>query len=218
MPLRPAGLVLTGSDHTKGSRALLKGSDVPCVHVMESLPINGGYSVGFSQFDAGSCVTDHLVRTGRRRIAFGGAQLDPRVMERAAGYRSCLNAAGLYDPSLEILDPRPSSIALGAEMLDRLMQVRPTIDAVFFCNDDLAQGALLGALRHGVQVPQQVAVAGFNDLEGSDQMLPSLTSVRTPRAEIGRRAAALMLAVLSGDTPATSCVDLGYELVRREST
>jgi LacI family transcriptional regulator, gluconate utilization system Gnt-I transcriptional repressor len=218
MPLRPAGLVLTGSDHTEGSRILLRGSDVPCVHVMETTPVNGGYSVGFSQFDAGCCVTDHLIMTGRRRIAFGGAQLDPRVMQRAAGYRSRLQDAGLYDASLEMLDPRPSSIALGAEMLDRLMRMEPAVDAVFFCNDDLAQGALLGALRSGVKVPQQVAIAGFNDLEGSDQMLPSLTSVRTPRAQIGRRAAELMLDVLAGVQPPTHCVDLGFELIRRQST
>jgi LacI family transcriptional regulator, gluconate utilization system Gnt-I transcriptional repressor len=218
MPLRPAGLVLTGCDHTNGSLELLRASRMPCVHVMETTAVHGGYSVGFSQLDAGRCITDHLVQTGRRRIAFAAAQLDPRVIQRATGYRSSLVEAGLYDASLEILDPRPSSIALGAEMLERLLQVRPAVDAVFFCNDDLAQGALLAAARCGLKVPQQLAVAGFNDLEGSDEMVPRLTSVRTPRAEIGRRAAHVMLAVLNGQPPATHCVDLGYELIRREST
>jgi LacI family gluconate utilization system Gnt-I transcriptional repressor len=61
-------------------------------------------------------------------------------------------------------------------------------------------------------------MVGFNDLEGSDQMLPSLTTVRTPRAEIGRQAAAMMRAVLGGHTLSAPGIDLGFELVEREST
>lgn len=215
---RPAGLLLTGADHTAACRRLLRDSGVPHVHLMETLQPAKGYSVGFSQVDAGRAVTRHLVDQGRRRIAFVAAQLDPRVMQRAEGYRQCLQQAGLHDPAFEVLDPRPSSISLGADMFDRLLTERPGVDGIFFCNDDLAQGGLLAALRRGVKVPEQVAVAGFNDLEGSDQMLPSLTSVRTPRAAIGARGAALLVALMNGDLPASKCVDVGYELVVRAST
>ena len=92
------------------------------------------------------------------------------------------------------------------------------VDAIFFCNDDLAQGGLLGALRIGLKVPQEVAVAGFNDLTGSDQMLPALTTVRTPRTEIGTRAAQMLLALMRKEPVDEPGVDLGYELVIREST
>jgi LacI family gluconate utilization system Gnt-I transcriptional repressor len=218
LAMRPAALVLSGSDHTAASRKLLHDSALPCVQVMETTASEGGYAVGFSQQAAGRCVTEHLLQGGRRRIAFCGAQLDPRVLQRAAGYRDALKAAGVHDPALELMDPRPSSFALGAEMLERLLRDHPGLDAVFFCNDDLAQGALLAALRLGIKVPQQVAVAGFNDLEGSAQMLPALTTVRTPRAAIGSTAAALLLAVLRGEHPAEHQVDLGFELVRRDST
>jgi LacI family gluconate utilization system Gnt-I transcriptional repressor len=218
LALRPAGLVLSGSEHTAAARILLRDSALPCVQVMETTVSDGGYAVGFSQEAAGRCITEHLLESGRRRIAFCGAQLDPRVLQRAAGYREALRLAGVHDPALELMDPRPSSIAMGAEMLEYLLREQPGLDAVFFCNDDLAQGALLAALRLGLRVPQQIAVAGFNDLEGSDQMLPSLTTVRTPRAAIGRAAAALLLAVLRGEAPAEHCVDLGFELVKREST
>jgi len=67
-------------------------------------------------------------------------------------------------------------------------------------------------------VPEQVAVAGFNDLTGSDQMLPTLTTVRTPRADIGTAAARMLLSLMSGDPVASPGVDLGYELVVRAST
>jgi LacI family gluconate utilization system Gnt-I transcriptional repressor len=103
-------------------------------------------------------------------------------------------------------------------MFEQIMGQQPAVDAIFFCNDDLAQGALLAALRLGIAVPQRVAVAGFNDLTGSDQMLPSLTTVRTPRAEIGTAAAAMLLALMRGDPVASPCIDLGYELLVRGSS
>ena len=84
--------------------------------------------------------------------------------------------------------------------------------------DSLAQGALLAALRLKIAVPSRIAIAGFNDLTGSDQMLPPLTSVRTPRAQIGEAGANMLLALMRGETQAQSCVDLGFELVQRGST
>ena len=71
----------------------------------------------------------------------------------------------------------------------------------------------MAALRHGIAVPQRVAVAGFNDLTGSGQMLPALTTVRTPRAEIGHTAARLLLSLMRGDTEVACHIDLCFELV-----
>jgi circadian clock protein KaiC len=136
-------------------------------------------------------------------------------MQRAEGYRRCLRSAGLYDPKLEVLNPERSSMALGGQLFQELLRSRPDTDAIFFCNDDIAQGGLLAALRLGVKVPEQVAIAGFNDLAGSDQMLPPLTTVHTPRSEIGEQAAQMLMKLMRKETPASSSVDLGYRLVVR---
>ena len=193
-------------------------SGVPCVHLMEASGQPGIHSVGFSQTAAGAAMTQHLLARGRRRIAFAAAQLDPRTMQRLQGWRQALQAAGLHDPRLEWLNPAPSSLHLGGHMFGQIMAQQPAVDAIFFCNDDLAQGALLAALRLGIRVPQQVAVAGFNDLTGSDQMLPPLTTVRTPRAEVGHAAARMLLSLMAREPVDQPCVDLGYELVVRGST
>jgi LacI family gluconate utilization system Gnt-I transcriptional repressor len=63
-----------------------------------------------------------------------------------------------------------------------------------------------------------VAVAGFNDLTGSDQMLPPLTTIRTPRAEMGAAAAQMLLTLMRGAPVPAPCVDVGFELVVRGST
>jgi LacI family gluconate utilization system Gnt-I transcriptional repressor len=218
---RPAGLLVTGFDRSPGARALIARSGVPCVHLMETAPALGECSVGFSQFEAGRAITRHLLARGARRVAFAAAQLDPRTMSRGDGWRAALAEAGLGDGAPELLRPEPSSIALGAEMFEALMRPADGAappDAIFFCNDDLAQGALLAALRLGVRVPEEVAVAGFNDLPGSDQMLPPLTTVRTPRAEIGRTAATLLLQLMRGEPVSERAIDLGFEVIVRGST
>jgi LacI family gluconate utilization system Gnt-I transcriptional repressor len=218
MAHRPAGLLLTGFDQTEGSRQLIESAGVPCVHLMETSDTPGVHSVGFSQAAAGYAMTRHLIERGRRRVMFIGAQLDPRTLQRLQGYRDALRGAGLHGPALELLDPRRSSMALGAELFERALRQCEDADALFYCNDDLAQGGLLAALRLGVPVPQRVAVAGFNDLAGSDQMLPPLTTVRTPREQIGRQGAAMLLQLMRGEPAVRNSIDVGCTLVTRGST
>jgi LacI family gluconate utilization system Gnt-I transcriptional repressor len=217
---RPAGLLVTGFDRSDAARSLIARSGVPCVHLMETRDEAGVHCVGFSQFEAGRAITRHLIARGHRRLAFAAAQLDPRTLQRAEGYRAALREAGLAGAGRELLRPERSSIALGATMFETLMHPpgdAAAPEAIFFCNDDLAQGALLAALRLGIRVPEDVAVAGFNDLNGSDQMQPSLTTVRTPRTEIGTAAATLLLRLIRGEAVASGPVDLGFEVVVRGS-
>ncbi|CAD5367055.1 Gluconate utilization system Gnt-I transcriptional repressor [Rubrivivax sp. A210] len=215
---RPAGLLVTGLDRSEATRALIRGSGVPCVHLMETSTAPQLHCVGFSQADAAAAMTRHLLGRGHRRIAFAAAQLDPRTLQRLDGWRREMRLAGLHAPTLEWVHPAPSSLALGATMFEQIVAQAPPVEAIFFCNDDLAQGALLAALRLGLSVPKQVAVAGFNDLTGSEQMVPPLSTVRTPRAAIGTAAAGMLLAMMRGEVLADTCIDLGYELVVRQST
>ncbi|MFN3302232.1 MAG: LacI family DNA-binding transcriptional regulator [Roseateles sp.] len=214
---RPAGLIVTGRDHSPAATALIDASGVPCVQVMELDAAPGRYSVGFSQRAAGQAITQHLLDSGRRHIAYVAAQLDPRTLERGEGYVQAMQQAGLRDQVRQILNPAPSSMALGGALLARVLREAPETDAIFFCNDDLAQGALLAALRLGVEVPERVAIAGFNDLPGSDQMLPPLTTVATPRREIGAQAARMLMALIRKQPVEAPHLDLGFQIQRRGS-
>jgi LacI family gluconate utilization system Gnt-I transcriptional repressor len=217
MQHRPAGVLITGLEHSSQAQAMLARSGTPCVHLMEVSRQAGVYSVGLSQADAGAAMTQHLIDQGHRRIAFAAAQLDPRVMQRLTGWRSRMTQAGLYDVTLEWLHAAPSSLALGARLFEQIMRQSPAVDAIFFCNDDLAQGALLAAQRLGIRVPAQVAIAGFNDLTGSDQMCPPLTTIHTPRREIGASAARMLVQLMNGEPVAQPALDLGYRLMIRDS-
>lgn len=215
---RPAGLIVTGCERSAAAAALIEASGVPCVHVMEVGSAPGSHSVGFSQRAAGQAITQHLLDSGRRHIAYVAAQLDPRTLERGEGYAQALAQAGLAGRVNKLLSAEPSSMALGGALLEQVLRESPQTDAIFFCNDDLAQGALLAALRLGVDVPARLAVVGFNDLPGSEQMLPPLTTVATPRREIGEQAAQMLMKLMRGQSVEQPHLDLGFQVLRRASS
>jgi LacI family transcriptional regulator, gluconate utilization system Gnt-I transcriptional repressor len=215
---RPAGFIVSGFDRTEVARRLISSSGLPCVHIMEVASAPGLHSVGFSQTEGGATMTRHLIAQGRKRIVFAAAQLDPRTMQRAEGYRRAMKSAGLYDPKLEVLNPQRSSIALGAELLEQSLRYNPDVDAIFFNNDDLAQGGVLHAQRLGIKVPEQIAIGGFNDLTGSDQMNPPISTIRTPLRQMGTQAAQMLLQLLEGQPVQKPNIDLSFELIVRKSS
>ena len=213
----PDGILFSSQAHSPAVAKMLEASQVPSVSMMDLSDEPGALSVGFSQFEAGMEMTRHLVKKGYRRIGFIGAQLDERTLRRADGYRTAMVEAGLADPRLELMVPEPSTIALGAELMGQMMANMPDCDAVFCCNDDLAHGAVYHCQRHGIRIPQEIAVCGFNDLPASRWMMPSLTTIDTPRYQVGFEAASLLLQVIKGQEPERKRIDLGFALRERES-
>ncbi|HTH75518.1 MAG TPA: LacI family DNA-binding transcriptional regulator [Trinickia sp.] len=212
----PDGFLVAGIDNSEVVRRQLAASNVPLVHMFDLVP-GDEWSVGFSQRSAGFAIGAHLSERGVRRPAFIAAQLDPRTMQRRAGFRRALRAAGL-DAELEVLTEDPSSAALGCRLLRELLEKAPDCDAVFCCNDDLALGVLFECRRQGISVPGELAVVGFNDLPFAAVSAPSITTVATPRYEVGVQAARMLLQIVNGEAPATRRIDLGFQLVIREST
>jgi LacI family repressor for deo operon, udp, cdd, tsx, nupC, and nupG len=137
-------------------------------------------------------------------------------VERFAGYREGLEAAGLpLEPELVI--PGDYTLEAGSRAALRLLAAprRPT--AVFSSNDEMAIGLMRGLAEGGLRVPDDVSVAGFDDIEFAAVIDPPLTTVRQPRAELGRTAAAVLLDLMAGrEAPAR--LRLGTELVVRAST
>lgn len=212
----PDGFLVAGIDNSNAVRRQLAASNVPLVHMFDLVP-GDEWSVGFSQRSAGFAIGEHLIERGARRPAFMAAQLDPRTMQRRAGFRRALRAAG-RDAALEVLTQEPSSAALGCRLLRELLETAPACDAVFCCNDDLALGVLFECQRLGIAVPRQLAVVGFNDLPFAAVASPSITTVATPRYQVGFEAARMLLKIIHGEVPAQNRIDLGFELIVREST
>lgn len=215
---KPAGLIVTGINQTADSRTILESMNCPVTQIMEIGEAPVDMMVGFSHYDAGSAAISHILAQGRRRIGFLGARMDPRVQRRFEGYRDAMKAASLYDPNLIVTTSVPTTVTLGGTLFADLVARAPDIDAVFCVNDDLALGVLFECQRRRISVPRDLAIVGFNDLEFMASAVPSLTSVRTNRYEMGRHAVTMVIDAIEGRRPEVPVLDLGFQLMVRESS
>lgn len=210
------GVLVTGIDLHKDVKHSLNQRRIPLVHMFDISPDPDSLSVGFSQAGAGYAVGKYLLERGYKRPALLFPQLDPRTMKRREGFHKAMEEAGVKDV-IEFLTPERSSIALGGQLLTRLLAVHPDCDVIFCGNDDVALGALFECQRRGIKVPQDLGIVGFNDLPYSKVSVPTITTVTTPRYEIGFQAAHLLLNQLEESPSDRKVIDLGFNLTVRES-
>ncbi|WP_448095819.1 LacI family DNA-binding transcriptional regulator [Luteibacter yeojuensis] len=215
----PPGMIIAGMRHLDRTRNLLKRWGKPVVEMMEYGTQAIDMNVGLSHYKAGETMATHLVTRGYREIVFIGCriQADYRAAQRHKGMDRILARHGLHRREPISYDG-PSNWALGGDALMDVLEATPKVDAIFFANDDLAVGAILRAQREGIAVPKQVAIAGFNGLGLADLVQPGLTTIMSPRLEIGRIAARQLLDRFAGRTPAKRRVDVSFQLQVRGST
>ncbi len=215
----PAGMIVAGLKHVPRTTALLRNCGRPVVEMMEYGTRAIDMNVGLSHLKAGQAMGVHLVERGYRQIGFVGGKLgsDYRALQRFRGLDKALAQAGLPQRK-PFAHEEESSAELGGDKLMEALRSDSSLDAIFFANDDLAIGALLRAQREGIDVPGQIAIAGFNGFPLGGLTRPSLTTIVSPRRRIGSTAATMLLARLREDESTPRRVDLGFELTAREST
>ncbi|WP_433206447.1 LacI family DNA-binding transcriptional regulator [Dactylosporangium sp. CS-047395] len=176
-------------------------------------------AVSAANFAGARRLMTHLVELGHRRVGVLGGPLSWLAMsDRLAGFHAPLVAVGVY-PDGDLLrtstDPTvEAGRALAAGLLDR--PDRPTALVAF--NDKMAVGALQAAAERGLRVPEELSIAGFDDIDVSRATHPMLTTVRQPLGEMGRMAVSLLSRMLTGSDVDALHVELATELVVRGST
>ncbi|MGW7296161.1 LacI family DNA-binding transcriptional regulator [Streptomyces xiamenensis] len=170
--------------------------------------------------DGARQAAEHLLARGRRRIAVITGPLDQTAaQDRLAGY---LDALGRTAPDPALLAHGDFTAEGGEAAMARLLETSPDLDAVFAGNDLMATGALRTLRRHGLRVPRDVAVAGYDDLEPAAWAEPALTTVRQDVQLMGRLMAELLLRRLTpapaGGAAPPAPVITPAELVVRAST
>lgn len=217
---RVCGLVLHNTAHSKRIRELLSKSDVPVIETgnLPAKPLD--MAVSYSNFEAARAMTLHLARLGYRKIGFVTLPVrdNDRSRERRRGYCAALEELKRPDDPTLVLEAEAGGFAEGADALLRLLKAHPDLDAGFFAADVLAVGALFECQRRGWPVPGKVAIASFDDLDLLKHTVPTITTLRIPREEIGRRSAELLIKRLRGGKRERIRIDLGFEIIQREST
>ncbi|MEI6000984.1 LacI family DNA-binding transcriptional regulator [Paraburkholderia bengalensis] len=211
---RPEGVLLTGVAHTESLRERLRNVGIPVVETWDMTDTPIDMLVGFSHYRIGEAVAERFLARGMKRPALIVAS-DARALARRAGFRDRLAQAGMTSVAEVIVAP-PSSLATGKSALPQLLQGAPDVDAVFCGSDLLAIGALGAARQMGLQVPSQLAVCGFGDLDFATETTPQLTTVRVDGTRIGVSAARFLLDRFNG-VHERAFVDVGFSVVERES-
>ena len=211
---RPEGVLLVGVARTAPLRARLLNLELPTVETWDTTDLPVDMLVGFSHYDVGVAVARHFVERGKRRPAIVSVN-DARARARHDGFVQTMAKHGIPDVVGVSVAP-PSSVALGREKLAQILDVRSDIDCVFCGSDLLALGVLGEARERGIEVPDDLSVCGFGDLEFAAEMRPALTSVRVDGKRIGIAAADCLIARLRG-VPAECRVDVGFTIVARDT-
>ncbi|MEP6650450.1 MAG: LacI family DNA-binding transcriptional regulator [Lapillicoccus sp.] len=194
--------------------------DFPTVLLGESIDNGGVIHISIDNVAAARQATEHLLKLGRRRIAAVGSmkRLDGPAVRRLHGYADALSAADL-PVAADLTFPadtwtRATGYATAAEILER--PAPP--DAVFCFNDTLALGLMKGLQRHGVRIPDDIAVLGWDDIEECAYSTPTLTSISPDKASIARHAVDHLLDHIHGTPPESREISTQFHLEVREST
>lgn len=211
------GAVVVSHHKSDGLAERLTGIGLPCVFV--GRPWNGAEHVTYVDVDnvAGSRdATRLLIEHGRTRIGTIAGPADMTAgADRLQGWREAMAAARLPTDSVAVGD---FTEAGGEQAARKLLAKHPDLDGLVVASDLMAAGALRVLAERGAQVPEDVAVVGYDDLGVAERTTPPLTTVRQPIVEMAERATKLLLEQLDGDGHSgTVRVIIPPVLVPRES-
>ncbi|MFI5260099.1 MAG: LacI family DNA-binding transcriptional regulator [Candidatus Limnocylindrales bacterium] len=209
------GVIVTANTREDPLVDGLLASPLPTVLIGHRSADRSASYVDVDHVAAADMVTSHLVSIGRRRIGhITGRRGTVAGEDRIEGYRRAMGRAGLAADGLIVEGDfnKPSGTAGAFRLLDC------GIDALFCGNDAMASGALEAIRERGLRVPDDVALAGFDDLEFASHLDPPLTTVRQGVREQGSEAAAALFDLMGDPGAAPRRVILPTELVIRQST
>lgn len=192
-------------------------SKVPIVFINEQKPGKTMHFVTIDDLHGAQMAVEHLIALGHRRIGYVGVTNHAKSNQyRLKGYQDALEAAGMAsDPALIFTsDNIKGDAKVGEASLEPLVAAGAT--AVFCFNDTTAMGLLAACHKHGLFVPDNLSIIGFDDIDMAAYTVPPLTTIRQPRFELGHRTMQLMLDLLAGQEPENQI--LPGELVVRQTT
>lgn len=203
-------------------RPHIPGSPAPADHIpmvnatgCEETPYP---SVRIDNAAASKAVVDYLISLGHRRIGVISGLADNRhTIDRMKGYRQSIKEAGIaFDEKLVAEGDFTMWSGLNASNHFIQMKERPT--AIFSLNDEMAIGAIQGLKKAGINIPGELSITGFDDIEFSKYSDPPLTTIAQPAEELGKTAMNVLLKLMEGkDLPQTEYI-LPFEFVIRKST
>ena len=163
-------------------------------------------------------MTEYLIELGHKRIGFIiGHPEHSAAAERLEGYQRALDLHGLaYDSSLVVQGYFSSES--GHTAAKELLNLPKRPSAIFASNDDMAIGAIMAAHEHGLRLPEDLSICGFDDTDPASLSWPRLTTMRQPITDMAYTATGILIHKVKTGNVLPSPTNLGFDLVKREST
>ncbi len=196
---RPSGVIIAGLEHTDASSKMLHAAGIPIVEIMDTDGSPVDCAVGISHRRAGRQMAQEIISAGYRKIGFLGTKmpLDHRARKRFEGFTEALAKSGIEISDQEFYSGG-SALAKGRDMTIEILKRSPDLDFLYYSNDMIGAGGLLHLLGKGVDIPQNIGLAGFNGVELLEGLPMQLATMDACRNEIGRRAAEIICARIEG--------------------
>ena len=212
------GLLMVGSQHDPELLQLLEEKRVPYVNCWTWDPDPSQPYIGFDNRRAARKIADYLLDLGHIDLAIvaGHTENNDRARDRVLGIKDAIEARKLQLAPEKIIK-RSYSIKQGRDAMRQLLQMKERPTAVLCGNDILALGALAECQSHGIRIPEDISIAGFDDLDMSSQIRPALTTVYVPSAEMGENAAEYLVAKIRQE-PLKTPAAMKTQLMVRETT
>jgi LacI family transcriptional regulator len=194
---RVDGLVLMAPEVELAELFAQNRGNTPMVFINSPVTSPDAHVITIDNHGGAYQMVKHLVRKGHERVAIiRGAEGNHDALERLRGYRDALDDSGLHrDPRFELDGDFTESAGYRSARLALRLKPRPT--AIFAANDAMAIGAISALREENVAVPDDIAVAGFDDIPIARYVSPPLTSVHVPIAQLGERAMELLLSAIA---------------------
>jgi LacI family transcriptional regulator len=213
------GALLLLTTESSADLKALRAKGYPFVVLDPRKPLDDGIpSVSAAHWAGAKAATEHLLSLGHRRIgAITGPHGWHATVDRLDGYHAALAGAGLM-PDPELVAKGNFTSESGHAAAAALLELPEPPTAIFAFNDEMALGAMQLARERGLRLPRDLSIVGFDDLEKAAIVVPALTTVRQPLAEMGRVAVSLLTRLLDNQRVEGLNLELATRLVVREST
>jgi len=213
---RPDGILLTGVKHTLECRRQIMAAHIPVVETWDLTTTPLDVAVGFSHERLGEAVADYIASKGYKRVASLSAN-DRRARLREKSMREQLKRRGIADFTSASV-PAPTDMRRGRDGMSDLLRRGFKRGIVVCSSDTLAHGAMIECQSRGIAIPATVAIFGFGDQSFAPDTFPALSTVRIDRPVMGRLAAEALLKRIDAETLDDPVIDLGFEIIERETT
>ena len=216
---RVDGMIYMGKNYDQQRSKLLASCDFPIVVISREEDRIKYPTVNIDNYQAAYDMTKHLIKSGSHKIAFiKGPKKDTTAgLKRAKGYKQAL-----LDNSLEfrsdLLIEGDFTLESGYTGVEKIFDNGLVPDAVFAANDEMAVGAMRKIKAEGYRIPEDIAVAGFDNISLVDYVEPRLTTVAQPIYELGQAGIGALLKLIKGKKLDSNNIVLDYKILARESS